>query len=407
MQKEVKGQKNEASAETDHVKSLAIWLERRGHPPGTIHNYTRLARKFVRWVAATERSIGKLCATDLDCYAAYLESSGHWRHRGRRGCNYYTSARHLVTCLQDGGEATKCCGTQSPGDRLLVRFQQWTRSHRGLMDATIRNYSGVVRELIDALGSDPADYSARDLRAFVLDRARRHGPASAERVVTAVRVFLRYLVAIGDCPAGFEHAIPSVAKWRLARLPAYLPAEDIERVVRSTDPGTAVGARDHAVLLLLARLGLRASDIALMKLDDLYWKQSRLRVCGKGRREAWLPLPQDVGDAILHYLDAGRPATASARLFLLSRPPFAPMEPHVVCQIARRGLRRAQVETPTRGVRVFRHSLATTMLRSGVPLQTIASVLRHHCIDTTLHYTKVDVEMLKRVAAPWPGGTSC
>lgn len=397
----------EESSKTDHVKALAIWLERRGHPPGTIRTYTCLVRRFMRWVASTERSIDKLSAADLDCYAAHLETSGLWKDRGRRGCIYYTSARHLVTYLQQTGVTTVCAAADSPGDKLLIAFQQWTRRHRGLMDSTINNYSGVVRDLIETVGCDPAEYTARELRAFVLDRARSHGPASAERVVTSIRVFLRYLVAIEACPVGFEHAIPSVAKWRLSRLPRYVPAEDIESAVRTPDIGTPIGSRDRAILLLLARLGLRATDIASMRLDDLQWQQGRLLVAGKGRREAWLPLPQDAGDAILHYLEVGRPTTNCSHLFLLSRPPFGPIAPHVVSQIARRGLRRARVETSIRGVRVFRHSLATTMLRSGVPLQTIASVLRHHCIDTTLQYTKVDVDMLKQVAAPWPEGASC
>jgi site-specific recombinase XerD len=289
----------------------------------------------------------------------------------------------------------------------LTAFQDWSTSHRGLKDATISNYSRVVRDLIQAVGSEPGSYTAQDLRAFVLDRARRHGPATAELVVTATRVFLRYLVAVAACPVGFEHAIPSVAKWRLARLPRYVPAEDIERVVRLTDDTSPIGARDRAVLLLLARLGLRAADIASLNLYDVDWLRARLRLAGKGRREAWLPLPQDAGDAVLHYLQMGRPAMETSRLFLLSRPPFGPIEPHVVSQIARRGLRRARVESPTRGVRVFRHSLATAMLRAGVPLQTIASVLRHHCFDTTLHYTKVDIQMLKQVASPWPEASPC
>ena len=395
------------STEAEHLEGLASWLAQRGHTPRTIRTYTGLARRFLRWVATTERAIDQLGASDLDCYAVHLEASGRWSRRGHRGCNDYTSARHLVAYLHRSGLATERPATTSPGDRLLVAFQQWTRSHRGLMDSTISNYSGVVRDLIDAVGSEPAEYTARDLRTFVLDRARRHGTASAERVVTAVRVFLRYLVAIDACPVGFEHVIPSVAKWRLSSLPQYVPAADVERVVRAADAGTPIGARDRAVLLLLARLGLRATDIASMELADLHWHLGRLRVAGKGRREAWLPLPQAVGDAILHYLEVGRPTTTSSRLFLLSRPPFGPIKPHVVSQIARRGLRRAHVEAPTRGARVFRHSLATTMLRCGVPLQTIASVLRHQCIDTTLHYAKVDVEMLKKVVAPWPEAPSC
>lgn len=391
----------------NHVAGLAAWLAGRNYAPSTVLDYARRAGTFLRWITETSRRLEDVGASDLVDYGKHLEEIGRWRRRGRSGCNDYTAACQLVTYLENAGVVTSHSAISTPAERLLAAFQEWSRTHRGIRDSTIRNYSTVVRDLIQTVGSEPGSYTARDLRAFVLERARRHGPATAEWVVTSTRVFLRYLVAVEACPVGFEHAIPSVAKWRLARLPRYVPTECIERVVRLTGDTSPIGARDRAVLLLLARLGLRAADIALLNLHDFDWHRARLRLAGKGRREAWLPLSQDVGDAVLHYLRTGRPAKETSRVFLLSRPPFGPIEPHVVSQIARRGLRRARVESPTRGARVFRHSLATTMLRVGVPLQTIASVLRHRCIDTTLHYTKVDIEMLKQVAPAWPEVSPC
>jgi len=270
------------------------------------------------------------------------------------------------------------------------------------METTIAAYSRRIERLLDAVGADPGAYTAEGLRAFVLEEAARRGPCTAEALVTAVRVFLRYLVAIGACPATFRHAIPSVAKWRLARLPRHLGVSEIERVLQTPDLSTDLGVRDHAVLLLLARLGLRGADIASMVLDDLEWSEGRVRVAGKGRRDDRLPLLQDVGDAILRYLVAARPRSLSSQVFLLTRAPYSAIRPHVVSQIARRALRAAQVDAAPLGARVFRHSLATSMLRKGVPLQSIAGILRHRNIDTTLHYAKVDIESLRRVAAPWP-----
>jgi len=281
------------------------------------------------------------------------------------------------------------------------------RSHRGVAEQTIANYSQAVRELIQTIGNQPKTYKPGEIRAFVLGRIGRHGPGYAERTVTSVRSFIRFLIAAEEVPPTFAHLIPRVARWRNSNLPRYMTPANLEKVVSSCDPSTQIGARDHAVILLLSRLGLRAGDIASLKCLDLEWATGTVRLKGKGRCETRLPLPQDVGNAVLHYLRMWRPTSVSDSLFLMARPPYGPIASHVVSQIARRAIRRAGVETPSRGAHIFRHSAATSMLRGGASLQMIGAVLRHTAIESTAHYAKVDISVLAQLVRPWPEATQC
>jgi site-specific recombinase XerD len=167
------------------------------------------------------------------------------------------------------------------------------------------------------------------------------------------------------------------------------------------------GLRDRAVLLLLARLALRASDIAGLALRDMDWRSGWITVCGKGRRPERLPLPQDVGEAILRYLQQGRPALHNDRVFARVCAPLGPLTRAAVSQIARSALRRAGIQAPSNGAHVFRHSAATAMLRQGASLAGIGAVLRHRSPSTTAHYAKVDFELLAEVAQPWPEVSPC
>lgn len=181
-----------------------------------------------------------------------------------------------------------------------------------------------------------------------------------------------------------------------------MPADKIERIIDSCDSGTPSGLRDRAVLLLLARLGLRAGDVANLRLGDIDWKTGRFRVMGKGRREVWLPLPQDAGDALLTYLQRVRPAVSNDHVFLKIQAPIAPCSASSVSHRVAEAIRRAGVEAPAHGAHLLRHSLATRMLREGATLDAIGVLLRHEDIETTAVYSKVDVELLRQVAQPWP-----
>lgn len=210
----------------------------------------------------------------------------------------------------------------------------------------------------------------------------------------------------GRCPPGMEHAIPGFASWQLSSAPRFLVTEDVDRVIRSC-ADDVFGLRDRAVLLLLARLGLRASEVAQLKFADINWRDGGITVCGKGRRQESLPLPQEVGNAILVYLNKGRPSLQRPEVFTTIRAPFHALTRAAVTHIVRSALRRAGIKAPINGAHVLRHSAATTMLRQGASLAGVGAVLRHRSPMTTAHYAKVDFSLLSEIAQPWPEVSSC
>jgi site-specific recombinase XerD len=292
---------------------------------------------------------------------------------------------------------------------LLVTFRQWMREVRGTGDRTLGNYDLVIRALLARLGDDPRRFNAQNLRQFVLETGRQPGQNVAKRCTTALRMFLRFLMSEGQCAVGLDAAIPVLAHWRLSSLPRYLLPEDVERVIASCDRTTSVGRRDRAILLLLARLGLRAGDIVHLRFGDIDWREATVRVCGKGRREARLPLTQEVGDAVVDYLKMGRPHLDTDVVFLCARAPFRALGSHnTVSAVVAQAMRKAGVVCPSRGAaHVLRHSVATAMLRHGASLEEIAMLLRHRSIETTEIYAKVDVTALQRIAQPWPEVEQC
>jgi integrase/recombinase XerD len=281
------------------------------------------------------------------------------------------------------------------------------QTHRGTTQATLNGYRLPLTALLDQLGDQPECFEAQALRAFVLEQAGQGGIGRAKTIVTAVRMFLRFCIAIGRCRPGLDHALPTIAQWRLASLPKYLPAETVERVLATCDFTTAIGGRDRAVLLLLARLGLRAGDVAALQWRDIDWHAGTLCGAGKSQRATRLPLPQEVGEAMLTYVEQARPRVSSPYVFLTTLAPLRPLSPKAVTAIAARALRRAQVACPHYGAHVLRHSAATTMLRQGVSLPSIGAVLRHASVETTARYAKVDIDLLHIVARPWPEVMSC
>ena len=266
-----------------------------------------------------------------------------------------------------------------------------------------------VRDLLKSLREDPDRFDAQSLRQFILDTSQRCGWAAAKKCTTALRMFLRFLIADGKCAAGLDASIPVLAHWRLSSLPRYLQSDEVERVIASCDPATPIGKRDRAILLLLARLGLRAGDIVQLRLGDIDWKEAGICVSGKGRRQTLMPLTQEIGDAIASYIQDGRPQTTVDTLFIRSRAPFRALANHcAISMIVAQAMRRAGVICPSRGAaHVLRHSVASSMLRHGSSLQEIAGVLRHRSIATTEIYAKVDVLTLRQIAQPWPEVKSC
>ena len=392
---------------TQHVDAFAEWLHRQGYRPVTIDTTLRSLAGWTDWMRGAGLGMHDVLA-GFDACRAELAMKPRAPYRRGPNPNSLASAALFIRFLREQSLLPQLVRKPSPTDLwpLLGEFHSWMRRHRGLTDASLKVYEGILVELRDALGDDPHTYTAKLLRDFVLERARRHRVARAKSIVVAVRAFLRFLGATGRCPPGMEHAIPGFASWQLSSVPRFLAAEDVERLIASC-PTDANGLRDKAVLLLLARLGLRASEVAQLKFADIDWAGGQLTVSGKGRRQEQLPLPHEVGAALLGYLRRSRPPLPLPEVFTSILAPLRPLSRAAVTHIVRAALRRTGIKAPINGAHLLRHSAASAMLRQGASLAGIGAVLRHRSLRTTVHYAKVDFDLLSEIAQPWPEAPSC
>ena len=227
----------------------------------------------------------------------------------------------------------------------------------------------------------------------------------AKLLTSALRSFLRYVRYRGAGTRDLAAAVPTVANWSMPAIPRAIGADHVRQLLASFDQRMAMGRRDYAIVLLLARLGLRSGEVAQLELDDLDWEAGQLSVRGKRGHRTVLPLPVDVGAAIAAYLRHGRPPSTSRRVFLRSKAPIRGfLSQCAVGSIVRHALHRAGIQAPTTGAHQFRHGLATEMLRRGASLTEIGEILRHRHLQTTTIYAKVDLTALRTLALPWPGG---
>ena len=391
------------------LESFSQALSEAGYARRIARIYLRAAEHFIYW---TDRHGMPMCKLNEQSFAQFD------RHLSRCRCPHYGHADHrrvvrgarlFVTYLR-GTSIISTRSVEPPihDPALLTAFCQWMRQQRGTCDVTLYTYRIYIRELLRRLG-EPSRFNARRLRAFLLEKSRSCGLPTAKNCAQVVRVFLRFLIAQGQCAVGLDDAIPNLAHWRLASLPRYLPPEDVERLIASCDRASPVGLRDRAILLLLARLGLRAGDIVHLRLGDIDWKEASIQVCGKGRRHVRLPLTQEVGRAIVAYLKKGRPRTNADTLFIRSCAPYCAFRTScAVTMIVDKAFRRSGVVRPSPGAaHLLRHSFATALLRKGAPLEDIAAILRHCSLETTQIYAKVDIRALRKIVQPWPEASAC
>jgi site-specific recombinase XerD len=389
-----------------YIDGFAASLERNGYGHATAIRYLRAAAHLGHFV---QRQGGTLANIDLPTVGAFYR---HMRNchcplsnGGKRNHHTFFGARRYRDYLLQIGvcHCRAAPEIENLEPVLVVGFRQWLQKHRGAAESTIRQYSRGAAELINALGEDSARWDAKQVRAYFVERVDRRGGSTAERLVTSLRVFLRYLSVHGQCQADLDQAVPAFASWRLAELPRYLTADQVDRLIAACDGGSPQRRRDRAIILLLVRLGLRAGDVARLRIADVEWEAGTLRVSGKGRYQVRLPLPQDVGDAIIGYLECRPQVCDNDDIFVRN---IAPVRSFVrgdgVSSVVRRVMKRAGVVTPVKGAHTLRHTAATEMLRHGVPLDQIGLVLRHRGIDTTAYYAKADVNLLKQIAQPWP-----
>jgi len=366
----------------DLLADFCAWVERHDVPPDVLGE--KLTRRFLR----------------------------EHRHRGAwRGDSW--TVQQFIGYLRDIGSISMLppeVDSSAEGE-LVVAFGEFLRSERGLSASTLTNYLPVVRDFLAeqfhgrALRFD--DVRAADVHRFIVLRAQAGSLTRAKLVVTALRSFLRFLQERGLLATDLAAAVPGVAGWRLSHLPKALPAEQVERLLASCDRGTPAGRRDYAILMLLARLGLRGGEVSALTLDDIDWECGEIVVHGKGQRLARLPLPTDVGSALVDYLRQDRPVCSTRRVFIRVRAPRRGfVSPSVICCIVRRALKRAGLTPVFKGAHLLRHSLATDLLRRGASLVEIGQLLRHSQPNTTQIYAKVDIAALRAIALPWPGAAS-
>ncbi len=391
-----------------YVDGFAKYLYEASYNHWSGRNFLYAAAHLVGWTQRKGVAITKLDEDRLERFRKHVRRCRCPRPNGGKGRDAMVGCRLFLNYLRQNGEvADTFPERKGPAYPCLVNsFRHWMKQHRGVGESILDLYSRYISEMLQVCGQDPKRFDAKGLRAFVFERARSCSRGTAKLIVTALRMFLRYLISKGKCEPGLEHALPTLAHWRLSTLPRYLSGADVERVIAACDGQTPLGARDRAIILLLARLGLRAGDVAGLRLGDVDWRDASLCVSGKGRREDRLPLSQELGDAILHYLKH-RPPINFEQVFVCACAPLRPLKPLTVTQIVGRVLRRAGVEAPCYGAHVLRHSAATQMLRQGVSLQDIQALLRHSSIQTTEWYAKVDLALLKPIAQPWPEVSSC
>jgi integrase/recombinase XerD len=394
-----------------YLMDFAAKLAASGYTRLSINDYAISIAHFGDWLrrkgmtveAVDEKVLARFKTHHCYCFGI--------RSKKRLSGRYLKRVRRFMCHLAARGVVARAVVEEPQESQVpyLVEFRGWIHSHRGLAAQTISRNERDLSRLLPALGRDTTRYDAALIRQVICTEARVRCAATARTIANSLRAYLRFLASRGHCVPGLDHAVPTVPQWRLSALPRYLAPKEVERVIRACDLSSPVGLRDRAILLLLSRLGLRAGDIRGLRLDDINWREGTLRVSGKGRRQICLPLPQDAGNALLAYLRRARPQADFDQVFLCVNAPIRPLQPPAsVSNIVHLALRRAGITNPpSKGANLLRHSAATSMLRAGATLDAISSLLRHRSSDTTAHYAKVDLTMLRQVVQPWPEGAPC
>lgn len=372
-----------------------------GYTPGTVRGQLKVLGQLGRWMASEWLESAQLNTSTIEAFLGARRAIGYLRVPTMR------SFASLVDYLRDEG----VLGAEDPGppltllDELIAKYTSWLGGDRGLAPATVLRYENLARKFLKSR-STPADelglknLAGTDVAGFLHGECVRLSVGAAKGRVAELRSLLRFLYLHGLTALSLADAVPPVAGWHDTGLPVALRPPQVERLLASCDRSTLAGARDFAILVLLARLGLRSVEVARLELADLDWRVGEIVVRGKARRQDRLPLPCDVGEALVAYLSlTGR--GGERRVFITLHPPRRPIRADLVGDVVQRACKR--VGLPPVGAHRLRHALATDMLRQGASLSDISQVLRHRDLATTAVYAKVDLSRLRQVARPWPG----
>lgn len=384
---------------------LAEDLLRQGYTRQTSALLVRMMAHVARWLAKKSLLPEQFTTQRLEEFVRAR------RHAGRKQYVTPRGLHSVVGFLQRSGlvpPEEKKTPAPTPLNTLLENYETYLVHERSLSPRVVFRYRSRARRFLDTTLPDKALDFGRlttvEVSSYILGEVQTSRGGGAKNKIAALRSLLRYLYVHGELERDLSGAVPSAATWRLAGLPKFLTPDDTISLLGSQDRRTPIGCRAHAVLLLLVRLGLRAGEVADLTLDDIYWSQGELLVRGKGGRQDRLPLPQEVGESIVSYLQRARPTSESRKLFLSSKAPHGPITSNAVSEIVRAAGGRSGIA----GLRAhrLRHTAATHMLWNGASLAEIGQALRQEGVDTPAIYAKVDRNALRTICRPWPGAIS-
>ena len=382
-----------------YAAGFESWLATRGYSPDTIGHRLWQLELVSRWLASEGLSVGELTPE------RFVEFTRARRAAGYRSWVSPLGMRAPLGYLREIGVTPAPVVADGPVELVLEEYRRYLLVERGAAPTTFVAYRRDARLfLLERLGRDGLDLeslTAGDVTAFLARECPRRTVAGARYLVKVVRSLLRFLHVAGLVPVSLQWAVPGVADLRDRSLPRGLTSATVAKLLASCDRRRTVGRRDYAILLLCVRLGLRAGEVAALQLEDLDWRRGEVLIRGKGNRDERLPVPVDVGQALVSYLQR-RPRTESRAVFMTVLAPIVPLRANTIAGVVHDACVRAGI--PRVGPHRLRHTAATGMLRQGASLEQIAEVLRHRQLKTTAIYAKVDRETLRALAQPWPQG---
>ena len=386
----------------DHVDGFCQALADRGYAVLAVRSKLQIVDRFTRWMRAEGVPESGLGEGVVDAFLAAVPGSG-----GPRG-GWRKTLAQLLEQLRATGHVPPVASVEGEdGSPLLARFLTYLRQERHLAASTVIAYESFAAPfLVENALDDPERRRALghlDVERFMLARVPGMKPGRVQAMACALRSFLRFLFLRGEIARDLVGAVPTVRRWRLAGVPGFLDAAEVERLLGTCDVSSVAGRRNRVILLLLARLALRTGEIVRLELDDIRWREGEIVVRGKGGAMQRMPLPHEVGVALADYLRRDRPACASRSVFICLRAPHRGFTNAAgVGSVVSRSLARAELRPAKRGGHLLRHSLATQLLRAGASMSEIGQLLRHRSAATTEIYAKVDFGSLRDVAIPWP-----
>ena len=377
------------------IEGYRVWLAGRGYTAGTIVNMLAMAGGLGRWMDACG------IAPSVLNQPVITEFRGARRAAGMRCVPGAHGLDRLLEYLNDRGILGEPSPPATPAEMLVESYRRWLVTDRGLAEATVVRYVKLARLFLGQRPAGLESLSGTDIVAFLLAESERLSTGSVKGRVGEVRSLLRFLYLQGLTPRPLAAVVPPVAGWRDTGVPKAIPAGDVQRLLDSCDRGDLTGIRDYAILILVARLGLRSAEVARLELGDIDWRAGQIILRGKAGRQDGMPLPCDVGEALAAYLSQARPAVPLRQVFVATKAPMRAIPPGLVSDVTHRACDRAG--RPRIGAHRLRHTLATEMLRRGASIVEVSQVLRHRDLATTAIYAKVDFAALRTVAQPWPG----